>query len=197
MSLLEAADMPFGMGPGNHDQPTTLYNQYFPYTRFQGRSYYGGHYQDKNDNNYQLFSGGGMDFVIVHLEFCPPTAAVAWAASVMAAHPERIGIMTTHGYLNESAQRSVHSCTNTQYLWDQLAVPSPNLRFMLSGHVHDESRRTDTVGRPNGVSDAGRLPGPRERRRGLAAHPAVRPRRRQGVRADVFAVAERVRDRCQ
>ena len=146
MSLLEAAGMPFGMGPGNHDQPTTLYNQYFPYTRFQGRSYYGGHYQDKNDNNYQLFSGGGMDFVIVHLEFCPPTAAVAWAASVMAAHPERIGIMTTHGYLNELAQRSVHSCTNTQYLWDQLAVPSPNLRFMLSGHVHNESRRIDTVG---------------------------------------------------
>ena len=134
------------MGPGNHDQPTTLYNQYFPYTRYQGRSYYGGHYQDKNDNNYQLFSGGGMDFVIVHLEFCPPTAAVAWAASVMAAHPDRIGIMTTHGYLNESAQRSVHSCTDTRYLWDQLAVPSPNLRFMLSGHVHSESRRIDTVG---------------------------------------------------
>ncbi len=146
MSLLEAANIPFGIGPGNHDQPTTLYNQYFPYTRFQGRSYYGGHYQDKNDNNYQLFSGGGMDFVIVHLEFCPPTAAVSWAASVLAAHPDRIGIMTTHGYLNESAQRTVSSCTSTQYLWDQLAVPSPNLRFMLSGHVHDESRRTDSVG---------------------------------------------------
>jgi hypothetical protein len=146
MTLLDAANIPYGVGPGNHDQPTTLYNQYFPYTRFQGRPYYGGHYQDKNDNNYQLFSGGGMDFVIVHLEFCPPVAAVTWAASVMAAHPDRIGIMTTHGYLNESAQRTVSGCTSTQYLWDQLAVPSANLRFMLSGHVHDESRRTDTVG---------------------------------------------------
>ena len=146
MSLLEAANIPIGMGPGNHDQPTTLYNQYFPYTRFQGRPYYGGHYQDKNDNNYQLFSGGGMDFVIVHLEFCPPVAAVTWAASIMAAYPDRIGMMTTHGYLNEAAQRTVSGCTSTQYLWDQLAVPSPNLRFMLSGHVHDESRRTDTVG---------------------------------------------------
>jgi hypothetical protein len=67
-------------------------------------------------------------------------------ASAIAAHPDRVRIMTTHGYLNELAQRSVHSCTNTQYLWDQLAVPSPNLRFMLSGHVHNESRRTDTVG---------------------------------------------------
>ncbi len=51
--------------------------------------------------------------------------------------------MTTHGYLGESAQRSRHGCASTQYLWDGLAVPNPNLHFMLSGHVHDESRRTD------------------------------------------------------
>ena len=74
--------VPYGMGPGNHDQPTTMYNQYFPYTRYQSQPWYGGHYQNLNDNNYQLFSGGGMDFVIVHLEFCPPAGAVAWADSV-------------------------------------------------------------------------------------------------------------------
>ena len=50
-----------------------------------------------NDNNYQLFSGGGMDFVIVHLTFCPPAAAVTWADSVFKAYPDRVGIMTTHG----------------------------------------------------------------------------------------------------
>jgi hypothetical protein len=86
-----------------------------------------------------------MDFVIAHLEFCPPTAAVNWASSVLQMFPDRIGIMTTHGYLGLSAQRSVHSCTNTQYLWDLLAPPNPNLHFMLSGHVHGESRRVDTV----------------------------------------------------
>ncbi len=145
MSLLDGV-VPYGMGPGNHDQPTTMYNQYFPYTRYQGQPWYGGHYGALNDNNYQLFSGGGMDFVIVHLEFCPPAAAVSWAASVLQSYPDRIGMMTTHGYLDGAAQRTVHSCTNTQYLWDGLAVPSSNLRFMLSGHVHAESRRIDTVG---------------------------------------------------
>ena len=64
------------------------------------------------------------------------------------------------------------------YLWDQLAVPSPNLRFMLSGHVHDESRRTDTVGGRTGLPDAGRLSGPGKRRRRLAADPALRAGRR-------------------
>lgn len=144
MSLLDDV-VPYGMGPGNHDQPTTLYNQYFPYTRYENELWYGGHFQNLNDNNYQLFSGGGMDFVIVHMAFCPPEAAVAWADSIFKTYPDRIGIMTTHGYLNESAQRTVGGCANTQYLWDGLAVPNPNLHFMLSGHVHDESRRIDTV----------------------------------------------------
>ena len=142
MSLLDGV-LPYGMGPGNHDQPTSLYNQYFPYTRYQGQPWYGGHYADKNDNNYELFSGGGINFLIIHLEFCPPAGAVAWADSILKAYPDRIGIVTTHGYLGESAQRSVSGCTSTQYLWDGLAVPNPNLHFMISGHVHTEARRTD------------------------------------------------------
>ena len=144
MSLLDGV-VPYGVLPGNHDQPTTLYNQYFPWTRYAPEPWYGGHYQDLNDNNFQLFSAGGLDFVIVHLVFCPPAGAVAWADGVLKAYPDRIGIVTTHGYLNGSAQRSVSSCASTQYLWDGLAVPNPNLHFMLSGHVSAESRRSDVL----------------------------------------------------
>lgn len=142
MSILDGV-VPYGMAPGNHDQPSTLYNQFFPFTRYLPYPWYGGHYGSLNDNNFQLFSGGGIDFVAVHLEFCPSTAIIAWAKSVFDSFPDRIGMMTTHGYLNESAQRTVHGCTNTQPLWDNLGAITPNLHFMLSGHVHDESRRTD------------------------------------------------------
>lgn len=144
LSLLDGV-VPYGMGPGNHDLPTTLFNQYFPYTRYQGLPWYGGHYQNLNDNNYQLFSAGGMDFVIAHLIYCPPSDAVAWADSVFKAYPDHIGIMTTHAYLGLGAVRSTHGCGSTQFLWDDLAVPNPNLQFMLSGHVHGEARRTDVV----------------------------------------------------
>jgi hypothetical protein len=144
MTLLDGV-VPYGLAPGNHDQPSTLYNQYFPFTRYLGLPWYGGHYQSLNDNNFQLFSGGGMDFVAVHLEFCPPAGAVAWAKSVFDSYPNRIGLMTTHGYLNELAQRTVHSCTDTSYLWNNLGAITPNLHFMLSGHVHDESRRDDSA----------------------------------------------------
>ena len=125
--------------------PTTLYNQYFPYTRFQGQPWYGGHYQDNERQQLPAVLGRRHG-----LRDRPPGVLPAGGGRCMGrvglqAHPDRIGIMTTHGYLNESAQRTVHGCTSTQYLWDGLAVPNPNLRFMLSGHVHDESRRTDTV----------------------------------------------------
>ncbi len=143
MSMLDGR-VPYGMGPGNHDQPTTLFNQFFPYTRYVGQPWYGGNFQNLNDNNYQLFSGGGLDFVIVHLTFCPPAAAVSWADSIFRTYPDRVGMVTTHGYLGLAAERSVHVCGSTQYLWDGLAS-NPNLRFMLSGHVHGESRRTDVV----------------------------------------------------
>lgn len=148
MSLLDGV-VPYGMGPGNHDVPTTLFNQFFPYTRYQGESWYGGHFGTTNDNNYQLFSAGGMDFVILHLTYCPPASALSWADSILKANPDRVGILTTHAYLDGAAQRTTHGCGSTQYLWDGLAVTNPNLRFMLSGHVHAESRRIDLVnGRP-------------------------------------------------
>jgi len=142
MSLLDGV-VPYGMGPGNHDQPTDLYNDYFGYERYEAEPWYGGHYENKNDNNFQLFSSGGIDFVMIHLEFCPSAGAIAWADGVLKNHSQRIGILTTHGYLDGSAQRTVGSCSSTQYIWDGLALPNPNLHFMLSGHVHAESRRTD------------------------------------------------------
>ncbi len=144
MSLLDGV-VPYGMGPGNHDEPTTLYNQYFPYTRYQGLPWYGGHYGSLNDDNYQLFSAGGMDFVIVHIDFCPSAAVLSWADSVLKQYPNRIGMMTTHAYLGLSGVRSTHVCGATQYIWDALAPPNPNLHFMLSGHVHGEARREDIV----------------------------------------------------
>ena len=143
MSMLDGV-VPYGMGPGNHDLPTTMFNQYFPYTRYQSQEWYRGHYPTTtNDNNFQVISAGGLNFLFVHLVYCPPADAVAWADSIYKAHPYHIGFMTTHAYLGESAQRATHGCTDTQYLWDSLAVPNPNLHFMLSGHVHAESRRVD------------------------------------------------------
>ena len=83
-----ADGIPYGIAVGNHDQspvgnpgttgsPTATtgpYNQWFGIGRFQGRGYYGGSYGLDNDNHYELFSAGGMNFIAIHLEYMPSSS---------------------------------------------------------------------------------------------------------------------------
>jgi hypothetical protein len=53
-----------------------FFDQYFPVTRFLGLPWYGGYLGAEasdpinrlNKNNYELFSAGGMDFLVIHIE---------------------------------------------------------------------------------------------------------------------------------
>jgi calcineurin-like phosphoesterase family protein len=143
MSVLEGR-VPYGVLPGNHDQPTENYNTYFPASRYAGYSWYGGHYGG-NDNSYQLFSALGDDYIIMHLEFCPPEDVVEWANGVLRGHQYRKAILVTHGYLGSKGRRSVYGC-ETQYIYNDIIAPNENVFLVLCGHVHSEHRRVDTVG---------------------------------------------------
>jgi len=142
--------VPYGLLPGNHDQPTTLYNTYWPYIQYQYEPWYGGHYPaNGNDNSFQRFSAGGVDFLIVHLQFAPGADVIAWADAVLKAHPNHKAILTTHGFLDIDGDRNVEVMGSTQYIWDGLVVPNDNVLFVLCGHMHGEYTRTDIVnGRP-------------------------------------------------
>ena len=70
----------------------TNYDLTFPVSRFDGYPWYGGYlgqnlfgFTDpidrQNKDNFELFSAGGMDFVIIHLEYDMPGYSVAWAES--------------------------------------------------------------------------------------------------------------------
>ena len=144
MSLLDGV-VPYGLSPGNHDQPTTYYNQYFPYTRYESEPWYGGHRGDTNDTNYELFSAGGEDYILLQLEYWPGDDVIGWASDVLSSNAGRKAIVTTHGFLGASGERSVHGMGSTQYIWDGLVVPNDNVYFVLCGHVDGEYARTDTV----------------------------------------------------
>jgi hypothetical protein len=145
LSLLDGV-VPYGLLPGNHDQPTTLYNSYWPYTQYQFEPWYGGHYPPNgNDNSFQRFSAGGMDFLILHLQFAPGTDVIAWADAVLKAHPNYKAILNTHGFLDIDGDRNVTVMGSTQYIWDGLVVPNDNVHFVLCGHMHGEFTRTDVV----------------------------------------------------
>jgi len=144
MSLLEnpattglTDGIPYGMVPGNHDTPTTQYNNYFGVSRFDGRGYYGGHYSTTNDNNYTLFSAGGLDFIVVNLEYQPGTAELNWADARLKEYSDRRAIVVSH------------SIIDTDGSWEYEAIftalkDNPNLFLMLCGHMHGEARRTET-----------------------------------------------------
>ena len=68
--------VPYGLLPGNHDigpdGSAPDYEKYFPASRYEGYSYWGGSYDSisvtsssPNMNNYQLFSAGGMNFIVL------------------------------------------------------------------------------------------------------------------------------------
>lgn len=142
--------IPWGGAPGNHDQQpigspdgASLYwNQYFGTSRWAGRPYWGGNYSTNNDNNYQLFSAGGMDFIIVNMEYRPSAnqAVLDWADALLKAHPTRRAIITSHWLIGTGNPASWGG--HGQAVYDNLK-DNPNLFLMLCGHIHGEGQRSD------------------------------------------------------
>lgn len=139
----------YTMNVGNHDQwptgdpsgTTIFYNQYFGVNRFSGRAYWGGNYGANADNNFQLFSASGYDFLVISLEYDAANAypaVIAWADSLVQAYPNRRVIVVSHYLLNSNGSFSTQGAAVYAMLRQH-----PNLFLMLGGHVSAEARRTD------------------------------------------------------
>ncbi|HET9327831.1 MAG TPA: LamG-like jellyroll fold domain-containing protein, partial [Candidatus Eisenbacteria bacterium] len=143
--------IPYGITVGNHDQSpigdadgaTNFYNQYFGEARFQGRGYYGGHYGANNDNWYNLFSAGGMDFIVISLEYdtSPDQAVLDWADQLLATHSNRRGIVLSHNLCGTGNPATFSTQGSATY---NALRDNPNFFLMLAGHVPGEGRRQDT-----------------------------------------------------
>jgi len=128
MGVLDAAGVPYSVGPGNHDMvPSSRYEEYFGVSRFQGKPWYAGHYGSNNFNNYSLFSTSGNDFILINLQFDPQPAHLDWADALLKAYPERRGIVVSHNILN------VNDNWSNQGIFTALK-DNPNLFLMLCGH---------------------------------------------------------------
>ncbi|MBN2292391.1 MAG: metallophosphoesterase [Pirellulales bacterium] len=93
--------VPYGISVGNHDMTatdTSMFQQYFPASRFEGFDWYGGNHEN-NTCSSQLFSAAGKDYLVVHLPCNAPDTALAWADGVLNRYPERKAIVSTHMYL--------------------------------------------------------------------------------------------------
>jgi len=147
MSILDG-QVPYGILPGNHDGGTN-YEKYFPASRYENYSYWGGSYDPKsaaspspNMNNYQLFSAGGMDFIALNLGYGPSDDVLSWADNVLTEYSDRRAIVSTHSYLDANGSLTDDGGTK---IYNKVVVPETNVFLVLCGHVHAEARRTDNL----------------------------------------------------
>jgi hypothetical protein len=101
--------IPYGITVGNHDMvssgDSSLFQTYFPASRFKDFGWYGGAFQPdrsepavsgNNANSFQRIQAEDLDFLLLHLECNAPDDVLAWANETIAVHPSHRVIVTTH-----------------------------------------------------------------------------------------------------
>ncbi len=151
MKVLDGV-VPYGIAPGNHDyngtsrRNLTLYNKYFPASRFSKQPWYGGGFDASNDNSWQRFSAAGMDFLVVCLELGPRDEVLKWANELVARHPKHRTIVVTHCYLNVDGKRIrktdkfgpntyVKKNNDGEETWTKFVSRHANIFLVLNGHM--------------------------------------------------------------
>lgn len=181
MSMLDGV-VPYAFVPGNHDYGPnggtadrgTYLNDYFPASNYTNWPTLGGLMEsNRMDNSYHLFTAGGVDWLVLALEFGPRNATVDWARSVLTNYPSRKVILITHAYLYNDDTRydwavklgaqqwnphayavgsSPEGVNDGEELWQKLVKTHPNFVMVLNGHVLN-----DGLGRLASTNDFGQV----------------------------------------
>lgn len=108
MDIIDRAGIPYGMCIGNHDlgrdrQHTfDTFFAYFGPERFAGRSWFGGASPD-GTSTYFVRDHGGYRYLFLNLCYSTPQADLDWADELLAQHRDAVVIVSTHGYLWDTA----------------------------------------------------------------------------------------------
>ncbi|MDQ0574450.1 metallophosphoesterase [Agromyces albus] len=153
-AVLDAAGVPNGVVAGNHDNqsgtengPEAIFNRYYGPDRYAAaaagwqQAEYGGPWRDgDNQNHYDLFSAGGLDFVVVGLSYGVTREEAEWAGGIFAQFPDRNGILLSHDYLAPSTQpdgrNASFSAPDGSMLYNTVVEKNANVFLILAGHEH-------------------------------------------------------------
>ena len=137
---------------GNHDE-SHLMNKYFNEAIY--KSQFGGFYDDGTINtSWKTLKVGNVDFLLIGLDYGASDDELAWAGSVVEAHPNHKVIVTTHGYLEQEGNRMGADypgtpCAGSDYendavynhgegIWEKFISKYENILLVMSGHNCDE-----------------------------------------------------------
>ncbi|HET6559922.1 MAG TPA: metallophosphoesterase [Prolixibacteraceae bacterium] len=163
--ILDHAKIPYVLCLGNHDteavgensgsaapgntrlnlRKTTKFNSYFPVNRMMGQQ--GRWEEGKSDNAYYTFTAGGLNWLVVSLEFCARKGPVEWADKVVTEHPNHNVIILTHYHLNGNGDISERNAgygdLSPYEIYDTFIEKHPNILLVLSGHTGNSAWRND------------------------------------------------------
>lgn len=151
VTTMLAQGIPYGVAVGNHDEEpigdatgtTTFFNQYFGLNHFNGRSYFAGHYGTNNNNHFDLFSAGGMDFIVIYFQYDDnmSQAVLNWGNDVLRTNANRRAIIVTHNFGNTATPLNFSDQGLAIY---EAVKTNANVFMMLAGHVTGQGVRVDT-----------------------------------------------------
>jgi hypothetical protein len=169
--VLDETNLPYLPTIGNHDydgiraRRTGEYNRWFGWKRFQRHAWaqQSSYPAGQRENSFIRFTAGGREYLVLALELYPRDAALAWAQTVIDAHPDAQIIVVTHAFLYMDGRRSTDDVTtgpiviglpadesnNAEEVWDKLIRTNPRIIAVASGHW--------TVARRQDSNDAGLL----------------------------------------
>ncbi|MFZ4767617.1 MAG: Ig-like domain-containing protein, partial [Roseimicrobium sp.] len=160
--------MPYGTCPGNHDlasgdtnyiirfgpNPThaSSVGRWIDPDNAQTYDWYRGA-SPRGYSSYQIVTVNGRDYMFLHLDMDCPDKDMAWANTVLAAHPKALTMVTTHNYLAESGgsgaygsgtgQRGYTAQANIsigpdrnrpQEVFDVVVKPNRQVYMVICGH---------------------------------------------------------------
>jgi len=167
--ILENAQIPFGVVPGNHDYDAawfenpnqahigglTNYLSVFAANGafFKDREWYIDSFKN-GTNSAQKFKVGNYTFLHFSLEMQAGDDVLEWVQSVISANANLPTILSTHDYLNAKGERkpdpgmdlaqadpSKHN--SAEQLWEKIIFNNDQIFLVLSGHQLGQATRVD------------------------------------------------------
>ncbi|MEX0928981.1 MAG: metallophosphoesterase [Balneolales bacterium] len=172
--ILDRVGLPYAITLGNHDteavgefsgsaapgnvnenlRKTTKFNNYFPVDRFTAQK--DRFEEHKSDNATYEFEAGGLNWLVVTLEFCARHEPVEWANEIIPKYPNHNVIVLTHYHLSGrgtiGGNNAGYGDLSPREIYDRITEKNANILMFLSGHISSGSSwRTDTGAQGNDI----------------------------------------------
>ena len=166
LDLLEG-EVPYALAVGNHDgltwrSQTALLNIVLPVAEAMKQPTFGRAFEGQRDNCYHRFQAGGLDWLLLVLEFGPRDKVLDWANQVVSGFPDHQVIVLTHAHVADDdtliGSKPDHVGAPSHYgaendgpdVWEKFLRRHRNIAFVFNGHVGGDGQ-----GRVVGVGDHG------------------------------------------